>query len=384
MTLARAGEWDTSQGRVTYRLDGAVVFDDTEDHWRQAVCRLLKLDAPDARRWTESVAAAANERFGCNWPQCSTEQKLDALSVSARDFWGHSDHRAAMDLGSVSGIDILGEQADCVWVQGIRADSALAVVGSRRLGHGVLVQTTADGWDRVAPALYEESYFEGRSPGIGYGDYLAQGDWRMQKSQRQVRQIQGLALYLGRPLGSGTRLLDVGSGYGYFRKAAEACGWTHCGLDVSRHAARVARDQFGYHTFVCDLESLLSQSATRYDLITLFDCIEHVPNPIALVHHVSELLLPEGLCVIRTPNLQALERDVFGPYYHSVRREHLHYFSPVSLCQTYRAAELSPVHLSTDSHLLQGFLGQQLDSYARILKGSDLLAIGRKAAEGTR
>jgi hypothetical protein len=95
---------------------------------------------------------------------------------------------------------------------------------------------------------------------------------------------------------------------------------------------------------------------------------------------IKELLAPRGLCVIRTPNLAAVELRVFGGWYHSFKQEHLHYFSPESLSWTLEQGALAPVFLTSDSHLLSGFLGPALDRYARLLAGSDLFAVGQRPA----
>jgi 2-polyprenyl-3-methyl-5-hydroxy-6-metoxy-1,4-benzoquinol methylase len=272
----------------------------------------------------------------------------------------------------------LGEHPDKIWASSIGADTTVAVIGNGFLQHGVLV-TTAGGVPRISPPpAYEEQYFEGEVDSLGYGKYLEQYDWRMEKSRRLIRQIKGVAYYLGKPLEEGIRLLDVGSAYGYFRKAASECRWKHDGLDVSRHAARISEKLFGFSTNVVTLEEFCAQEASRYDIITLFDAVEHVEDPQCLLGCAADLLTDGGLCVIRTPNILALEFEVLGPYYHSLTRAHLHYFSPKSLCHCLQSAGLTPVLITTESHLLQGFLGRELATYARLLRGSDILAIAQK------
>ena len=117
----------------------------------------------------------------------------------------------------------------------------------------------------------------------------------MEKSTRQVRQIKGIADYLGRPTGENTHLLDVGSGYGYFRKAAAEMGWTHEGVDISRHAANTASVQFGFTTFVGTLEDFKKQATKQYDIITLFDTLEHAEDPQSFLKCVASSLSEGGM-----------------------------------------------------------------------------------------
>jgi 2-polyprenyl-3-methyl-5-hydroxy-6-metoxy-1,4-benzoquinol methylase len=250
------------------------------------------------------------------------------------------------------------------------------VVGNRYLSHGILVRR--DTRETVGPPAYNETYFEGNTYGLGYGNYSAQEEWRMQKSRRYLRQIEGIALFLGRTLETNTRLLDVGSGYGFFRQAAAEAGWTHDGQDVSEHAARVGHERFGFETFVGTLDDLLLRAPQAYDVVTLFDTIEHLNDPAQSLRVVSQLLAPGGLCALRTPNLCALELDVFGPFYHSLKLEHLHYFSVTSLSHLLLRAGLSPAFVTTESHLLRGLLGTALEVFGREQRGSDLFAVGWK------
>lgn len=376
--MAGQFEWQSSESRIVCRANGVVVFDDTLDHWQNALCRLMNLDNSSARQWVETVVCTANERSQRSWPDCTPCQKEERLKLGSREFFGFAEQTQDWDPAPFASISVLGERPNRIWASGIGADTTAAVIGNDRLQHGVLV-TTAGGAPRLSsPLVYEEQYFEGEVDGLGYGKYLEQYDWRMEKSRRLVRQIQGVAYYLGRPADEGTRLLDVGSGYGYFRKAASEHRWEHDGLDVSQHAALTAEKLFGFSTNVATLEEFSVQTAVRYDVITLFDMVEHVEDPQHLIVCAADLLADGGLCVFRTPNILALELEVFGPYYHSLKREHIHYFSAKSLCQCLQSAGLTPVFMTTESHLLQGFLGRELATYARLLRGSDILAMAQK------
>ena len=67
---------------------------------------------------------------------------------------------------------------------------------------------------------------------------------------------------------------------------------------------------FRVSDFVGTLAEFAAQTGARHDVITLFDTIEHVGDPEAFLRVVAGLLAPGGLCVLRTPNLRALELDV--------------------------------------------------------------------------
>jgi len=326
----------------------------------------------------EEAIAESPEPFLCRAP----EERLRILGRAWRNGASTPAERP-LTLADRS-IRALGAPSDTTWFSAIRDDSSVRVIGSKARLHGVLVEQREDAaWKLVKPAPYEEAYFEGSEHGVGYQGYRQQGSWRLEKAARLVRQIRGAGLMLGLDLGSGARLLDVGSGYGYFCKAAQESGWQADGTEISHHAASIAKADYGLTTFVGTLNDFYERGCgQRYDVLTMFDVIEHVEDPVALLRVAGELLKPGGICVIRTPNLVSIEADVFQNQYHSLKLEHLHYFSGASLCYAMESAGVIPAFVTSESHLLKGFLGSAVQSYACNLRGSDLFAVARKPPIG--
>src|SRR5438270_448002 len=126
------------------------------------------------------------------------------------------------------------------------------------------------------PPEYDEDYFEGHDPTGVYSDYDADAEWRIEKARGLLGELDRLT-----PLRGG-RALDVGSGYGYFRVALDEHGIRHAGIDVSRHAIRAAKRKYGFETLDGALSSHLDRLAGRFDLVTLWDVLEHVPDPASL------------------------------------------------------------------------------------------------------
>ena len=364
--------WSRVEDRVECHGGGYVLFADTGDHWDNAVRRLLNFDEARGQRWVESVLAASARSF----PKCSAEEKIAALRKGTHAFYGLSEARDPWTAIKDTELEIFGIKADRLWVRGVGREQSVEVIGPAAIEHGVLVAHATR--KPVRPPVYEESYFEGKTHGLGYGNYLAQSDWRMEKSRRYVRRVAAIAQFIGRPTGPGTRLLDVGSGYGFFRAAAAEQGWVHEGEDVSAFAAKAGEDVFGFPTFVGTLEQFAGRTKAKYDVITLFDTIEHIEDPEAFMKVVAGLLAPGGLCVLRTPNLRALELEIFGCFQHSLKLEHLHYFSPASICHLAERVGLVPEFTTTESHLLAGFLGPHLASVRQQLRGSDLFFAASK------
>jgi len=101
------------------------------------------------------------------------------------------------------------------------------------------------------------------------------------------------------------RLLDIGCSTGLFLSLAVAQGWPAEGLEYSADAAEEARNKRGLSVRTGALERGM-YSPESFDVITLWDVIEHVPDPKSVLNLAAELLAPGGTLVVKTPNCDGL------------------------------------------------------------------------------
>ena len=97
------------------------------------------------------------------------------------------------------------------------------------------------------------------------------------------------------------RLLDVGSGFGDFLRAAECAGWEGWGLEPSLEACAEARRTFGQRVFCGTAEEAVFENGF-FDVITLWNVLDCLPDPQKSIAGLQQWLRPGGLLVIRTPN----------------------------------------------------------------------------------
>ncbi len=340
--------------------DGSLHYSDTADHFENGLLRLMNLSREEFDRWLELAAGSGEPGV------------LERL----REGWGLLRPPPAAPACGPVGPGPGGLEGR-LWHAAIAETPSHGVAVSDVARHGWLVRFDGERFAReTEPPRYEEEYFEGdKLRAGGYGDYTAQAGWRLQKAARQVREMRE------RTGVEGGRVLDVGSGYGFFRVALGEAGYRHDGLEVSEFARRVAADSYGLHTYGGTLEEHWAAWESRYDAVTLFDLIEHLVDPARFLAQVAFVLRPGGVLGVKTPNLDCPEAEVFEPHYHSLKREHLAFFSADSLTAAAQAAGLEPVHLATPSHLLVGFVGsEQVRAWERELRGADLVAWYRRPA----
>jgi SAM-dependent methyltransferase len=160
---------------------------------------------------------------------------------------------------------------------------------------------------------------------------LAYMNWRWNSADAYVsdvssqrargrEQLEMIGQYMQKP---GT-LLDFGAGAGSFVRVARDAGWDAIGVERSDTARSKAKS-------VYDVSLLEELPDIEYDVITLWDVIEHLRDPEAMLRMLRKNLKPGGLIFVETGNWENWQRVVNGDKWHVYLLDHHFYFSPSSL-----------------------------------------------------
>ena len=162
---------------------------------------------------------------------------------------------------------------------------------------------------------------------------------RLALIRRFLQRDSEIAPDLGRP-----RILDVGCATGYFLELAKEEGFLPFGVEYSAYAAARARLRFGEDAI---FQGTLEQSAfprASFAAIAMSDLLEHVRIPAVTLDIAKDLLRPEGVILIMTPDTGALSRAVMGRRWTHYKPEHLFYFNRRSLTWLANRSGLYIVH----------------------------------------
>lgn len=171
---------------------------------------------------------------------------------------------------------------------------------------------------RLKPELIVGSYAEGEDT-----DFVKQDNFRIQTFMSALRRLsRDHGLVLSRK----TRVLDVGCAGGAFLRAARDIGVSAIGIEPSRWLSEYARS-----THQLDVRSgTLSDhsfSDASFDLVTLWDVIEHVPDPKVELREIRRILKPKGLLVVNYPDFGSLVAKILGRKWPFLLSVHLVYYT---------------------------------------------------------
>ncbi len=128
-----------------------------------------------------------------------------------------------------------------------------------------------------------------------------------------------------RAVGGKGRLLDVGTAAGAFVAAARQHGWNAEGCEPNRWLADWGARHYGICIRNGDLLQLDYQE-NSFDVITLWDVIEHTTDPRLVLDRCRTLMRPHGVLVINFPDIGSWIARLLGRRWPFLTSVHLSYF----------------------------------------------------------
>ncbi len=128
------------------------------------------------------------------------------------------------------------------------------------------------------------------------------------------------------------RCLDFGCGRGNLARVAKDFGWTARGIENDPEGRRAAREEANVAVYRDIADLTQAEPNERFELITMWQVIEHLREPWIDMERVRSLLKPGGWIVIATPNVDCLKARMLRADWENYRNPtHLYYFNMRSL-----------------------------------------------------
>lgn len=190
-----------------------------------------------------------------------------------------------------------------------------------------------------------------------------------------LKQFQEKLNYFNSQFPPKGRLLDVGCATGVFLDMAKKQGWEVEGVEISPDLVSYARENFSLKVHLADLTKH-DLNCDPFRIISLFDVIEHLPDPNSMIAACKRLLLDSGILLIRTPTEEGLLRDIAKMIYRgSLNRfefpmlwfysfEHIQSFSLKSLTRLLKSHDFSVVKVFREEESIDRV---NIPQYAKVM-----------------
>jgi SAM-dependent methyltransferase len=216
--------------------------------------------------------------------------------------------------------------------------------------------------------IYDEGYWKSDNPKLrGYSDYARESALYLKTFEKRMALVQ-------RWMPPHARVLDVGCAAGYFLRVLQRRGHDVHGVEVSPAIAKEAIAHLGadrVHTGTLD-EAVAAKGypPQSFDMISLWDVIEHVPDPQAVLRRIRDLLKPGGRLLLETQNVASRWASLLGRRWHHYKHhEHLYHFTPATITRLladcgFRVLDLGAAYAG--KYVSFGFLAERAGRLGRI------------------
>lgn len=175
--------------------------------------------------------------------------------------------------------------------------------------------------------VYNETYWKSDNPKErGYADYASEAALYLKTYRKRMKLVSQWLPERG-------RVLDVGCAAGYFLRVAQEHGHDVHGVELSEPIAKEAIAALGedrvFHGFLDDCVAARGWEDHSFDLVTIWDVIEHVPEPQGLLDSIRRMIKPGGKLLLETQNVASKFAARMGKTWHHYKHdEHLYHFNP--------------------------------------------------------
>ena len=126
-------------------------------------------------------------------------------------------------------------------------------------------------------------------------------------------------------------VMEIGSYYGAFGSEIKDRVKSYTGLELSSHASSYAKKQFNLDITNQSIYHYFKNNEKKFDIIFMFDVLEHLDDPDAVIKLCSKNLKKNGRLILSTMNMDSIFAKITGKYYPWIIPMHKFYFSDHSV-----------------------------------------------------
>lgn len=244
-------------------------------------------------------------------------------------------------------------------------DGPIQVVCCRSCG---LVYVTPRLFGEALTAVYGAGYWQSSNPKVrGYANYASESALYLKTFGKRMALVQ-------RWLPARARVLDVGCAAGYFLRVMQDHGHDVHGVELSAAIAGEAQRALGadrVHIGTLDEARVaMGYQPASFDLVTMWDVVEHIPEPQPVLRTLRELVKPEGRLILETQNVRSRWARLLGRRWHHYKHdEHLYHFDPSTITRLLGDCGWKPLAIGSayaGKYVSFGFMAERAQRLGRL------------------
>ena len=200
-------------------------------------------------------------------------------------------------------------------------------------------------------------------------------DWHLNESDFYTR-VYNSGLDMIQESKSEGSILDIGCSSGFFLSIASQRGYIPTGVEPNKQEASFAVKN-GINVVGNTISDLSNHQ--KFDVITLWDVLEHIDSPSEYIHNLKSYLNPGGLIFVQVPTCDSLAARVMREKSNMFDGiEHLTLFSRKSLNICFANSSFVPLNsksIISDSFALTNYLSYESDPYLPSNTSSEFFSI---------
>lgn len=169
--------------------------------------------------------------------------------------------------------------------------------------------------------IYEKEYYN--SWGLNDKSFSITREMKYSTGIKHLKEIHNIQ--------SSGMLLDIGCAFGFFLEAARNKGFDAYGVEFSSYSSAFAKKSIGDERIYNGILEESPFTNELFNVITMFDLIEHAPSPKETLRKAAQMLAPKGIIVLSTPNSGSFSRFLMKKKWIHYKEEHLFYFNKKSI-----------------------------------------------------
>lgn len=178
-------------------------------------------------------------------------------------------------------------------------------------------------YQKFITTYYSKGFFTGGKLYRAYADYVGDKKTVLKNMKKYLTVIKKFK--------KKGKLLDLGCAMGFLIEEANQWNYDAYGVDISEYAVNIAKKLVGNNRVIIgkveDLDRVLGKN-NSFDIITMFDLIEHLENPKEVLKKVAKVMHKDGILVVQTGDAGSTWAKLMGKNWHFFAPpQHFYFYS---------------------------------------------------------